>query len=76
VQDADLSVPGDVAIVGFDDVDIASLLSPSLTTIRQDKAGIGAAAAAALVAMIEEPAATPPVVMLPVELVVRESTGG
>jgi LacI family transcriptional regulator len=75
VQEAGMRVPDDVAIVGFDDVQIAPLVQPPLTTIRQDKAGIGSAAAVALVRMIEEPAAAPPVVTVPVELVVRASCG-
>ena len=76
VQPAGLSVPGDVAIVGFDDIRVAELLSPPLTTIRQDMVGIGLAAGRALVEQIENPEATPPVLTLPVELVVRASCGG
>jgi LacI family transcriptional regulator len=74
VQEAGLRVPEDIAVVGFDDVQIAPLVSPALTTIRQDKAAIGQAAAAALVTMIEDPEAVPPVVTVPVELVVRASS--
>ena len=46
IQAAGLSVPGDVAVVGFDDIRLAELLSPPLTTIRQDMVGIGLAAGA------------------------------
>jgi DNA-binding LacI/PurR family transcriptional regulator len=42
VQDAGLNVPGDVAIIGFDDIAAASLTSPPLTTIRQDTVTAGA----------------------------------
>ena len=72
---AGLSVPGDVAVVGFDDIRLAELVVPSLTTVRQDMVGIGNAAARALVEQIEDSDATPPVLTLPVELVVRESCG-
>ena len=68
-----LSVPGDVAVVGFDDAPLAEHADPPLTTVRQDKLGIGAAAATALVGMIESEAAPPPALVLPVELVVRRS---
>ena len=70
-----LSVPGDLAVVGFDDAPLAAHADPPLTTVRQDKFGIGAAAATALVGMIESEAAPPPALVLPVELVVRRSCG-
>jgi LacI family transcriptional regulator len=76
VQAAGLRVPDDVAVVGFDDIQIAPLIDPPLTTIRQDKLGLGLAAARALVEQIENPEITPPVLTLPVELVVRASCGG
>jgi LacI family transcriptional regulator, galactose operon repressor len=75
LQSRGLSVPGDVAIVGFDDIQVAELLAPALTTVRQDMVGIGLAAGRALVEQIENPDATPPVLTLPVELVVRASCG-
>jgi LacI family transcriptional regulator len=75
VQAADLQVPQDVAVVGFDDIQIAPFLSPALTTIRQDKIGLGVAAARALIEQIDNPEVTPPVLTLPVELVVRASCG-
>jgi LacI family transcriptional regulator len=71
-----LAVPRDVAVVGFDDVQVAPLLQPPLTTIRQDKEALGGAAGASLIRMIEDPNIEPPVITIPVELVVRESTSG
>jgi LacI family transcriptional regulator len=68
-------VPGDVAIVGFDDIAIAPLLTPPLTTVRQDKVGLGLAAARAIAEQIDNPEVTPPALTLPVELVVRASCG-
>jgi LacI family transcriptional regulator len=75
VQAAGLTVPESVAVVGFDDIRLAELLSPPLTTIRQDMVGIGLAAGRALVEQIENPDETPPVLTLPVELVIRASCG-
>jgi LacI family transcriptional regulator len=75
IVDRGLRVPDDIAIVGFDDIQIAPLLQPSLTTIRQDKRGLGATAARTLLRMIADPELEPPVITLPVELVVRESSG-
>ena len=76
VQDAGLRCPEDIAIIGFDDIQLAEYVSPPLTTIRQDKRGLGEAAARSLVQMMEDPQASPPVLVLPVELVVRASCGG
>lgn len=41
IQKADLSVPEDIAVAGFDDLDVASLYNPPLTTIHQPKEDIG-----------------------------------
>ena len=65
VEAAGLRCPGDVAIVGFDDIQLAENLTPPLTTIRQDKRGVGAAAARSLVQMIDDPQASPPVLHAP-----------
>ena len=75
IQQAKLTVPADIAVVGFDDIQLAALMQPALTTIRQDKLGLGTAAAEALLRMIEKDGAPPPGLTLPVELVVRDSTG-
>jgi LacI family transcriptional regulator len=74
VEESGLSVPADISIVGFDDIQLARLLQPALTTIKQDKTGLGIAAAEAVIRMIEGDGAAPPVVTLPIELVERAST--
>ena len=68
-----LEVPGDVSVVGFDDVPEAPFLSPPLTTVRQDFHDLGARAFALLSAALrgDVPPATGTVVP---ELVVRRST--
>ncbi|WP_200938643.1 LacI family DNA-binding transcriptional regulator [Cellulomonas sp. Root137] len=72
-------VPTDVSVLGFDDADIARYVSPCLSTIRQDTAGKGRAAAELLLQLIEgaDLRASRPdgTVHIGVELVVRESTG-
>jgi LacI family transcriptional regulator len=69
-------VPDDVAIVGFDDIPLATLTQPPLSTVRQDAIGLGVAAARALMNLLGEASATQTKILLPVELVVRETCGG
>jgi LacI family transcriptional regulator len=73
-DDAGRSVPAHVSIVGFDDIQLADHVHPPLTTLRQDKAGLGAEAGRALLALIGGKGDEPAVKTLPVELVVRGST--
>lgn len=76
IKDAGKNVPEDIAIVGFDDAPFAAAFEPAITTIRQDKVGLGRAAGEQVMALIDDPKVTPPKLMLPVELVVRESSAG
>ncbi|SDY68392.1 LacI family DNA-binding transcriptional regulator [Herbiconiux ginsengi] len=67
-----LSVPGDVAVVGYDDDTFASTLTPPLTTIHQPSADLGATMADLLVRLIaggEVPRST----LIPTRLIVRGS---
>ena len=68
-----LKVPQQVAIIGFDDAVIASLLYPRLTSIRQPAYPMGVAAAELALRLIGGQGAEP--VMFTPELVRRESTG-
>ena len=71
-----LEIPGDVSIVGFDDMEFASLLMPPITTVRQSAAELGRTGVALLVAMLTGQATSAPTVRrLPVELIQRASVG-
>jgi LacI family transcriptional regulator len=74
VAERGLSVPRDVSIVGFDDIQLAGHVQPPLTTLRQAKAQLGAEAGRALTRLIAAGAAEKEAMTLPVELIVREST--
>jgi DNA-binding LacI/PurR family transcriptional regulator len=68
-----LAIPADLSVVGFDDLDLARVLDPPLTTVAADAEGLGAAAFRALFAVMSGADAEPERV-LPVSLVLREST--
>jgi DNA-binding LacI/PurR family transcriptional regulator len=73
VRALDLKVPADVSVVGFDDIPEAARSQPPLTTVRQPHVDKGALAGDRLFALLDGSPA--PDTLLPVELVVRESTG-
>lgn len=69
-------VPEDVSVIGFDDATpIAEMCTPPLTTIRQPSLEMGHQAARLLFELIEDQIAATQPVVLPTELVVRNSTG-
>ena len=71
---AGLRVPDDVLLAAFDDVQIASILTPPLTTVRQPCREIGATLFNRLMARIARPDMLPAEILLPSPLVLREST--
>jgi LacI family transcriptional regulator len=76
LKEAGQSVPGDVSVVGFDDILSAAYYTPSLTTVRQPLFEMGKRGARILLDRIanrDEP--YPSEIIMDPELVVRESTG-
>jgi DNA-binding LacI/PurR family transcriptional regulator len=71
-----LQVPQDVAVTGFDDIDVAGFLAPPLTTVRQPRRQMGAEAMKVLLALIngEMDPALPQQKIMQGELIVRAST--
>jgi DNA-binding LacI/PurR family transcriptional regulator len=69
-----LQVPGDVSVVGFDDIQSAAFHNPSLTTIRQPLHQMGTTAARILLQRIRGQATFPDFVPIHPELIIREST--
>jgi LacI family transcriptional regulator len=74
IRDHGLRVPEDVAVVGFDDISLAAYVTPPLTTVRQPAFDLGYRAARAVLGALQEPVA-PQRVVLPTQLVVRQSCG-
>ena len=74
LQEAGLKIPDDMAIVGFDDIELASYTIPALTTVRQPKYEMGAIAARMLLEHMQQDDLIPKRQILETELVVRSST--
>jgi LacI family transcriptional regulator len=73
-QQAGLDVPGDLSVIGFDDVPEAAAATPPLSTVRQPIQAMGAAAVRMLVALLDGEAPDSTHVRLPTTLVPRGST--
>jgi LacI family repressor for deo operon, udp, cdd, tsx, nupC, and nupG len=75
VRDAGIRTPEDVSVVGFDDIDYASVIDPPLTTMRQPRAELGRLAAADLLVRMraDSPDIPPARGRLRCELVERDS---
>jgi LacI family transcriptional regulator, repressor for deo operon, udp, cdd, tsx, nupC, and nupG len=72
-----LSVPGEVDVAGFDDIEASRFSIPTLTTVAPDKRGIARAAVRLLMDRIDAAGDPPPTEHLAAHrLIVRESTGG
>ncbi len=69
-----LTIPGDLSVAGIDDLDMSAHVSPSLTTVHVPTAQIGVEAARKMVAILNEQSLDP-TLTLPVDLIVRRSTG-
>jgi LacI family transcriptional regulator len=75
IQEANLRIPDDIAIIGFDDIPLASKMNPPLATVRQDIRAMGAMAVETLIDIIAHPGEETRHVLINTELVVRESCG-
>jgi LacI family transcriptional regulator len=69
-----LRVPQDVMLTGFADLSIASLMTPTLTTVHQNREEMARAAFERLIARIKNPDLPPCDIFLPSQLIVRDST--
>lgn len=70
VKELGYRVPSDLSIVGYDDVDFASALSPGLTTVRQPSYELGVQAAHSLINGVYDE-----MTLTEVKLIIRSSTG-
>ncbi|GAA1983907.1 LacI family DNA-binding transcriptional regulator [Catenulispora subtropica] len=75
LADAGLRAPRDVAVVGFDDIEAASLVRPTLTTVAQDRLALGAGAVQALLSALDDGGTVQAPLQVATRLVVRGSCG-
>jgi LacI family transcriptional regulator len=75
LRELDVRVPDDVAVVGFDGIDLGRHIQPALTTVRQPMQPIGAAAVTLLEHRLRTPDRPPNDLRLPTQLQVHTSCG-
>lgn len=73
LREAGIRVPGDVSVVGFDDLPVAAVVAPPLTTVRVERQAIGAAATRRLFERAADPTLVPVRVALACRLIERGS---
>ncbi|GHV53376.1 DNA-binding transcriptional regulator CytR [Spirochaetia bacterium] len=69
-----LNVPRDIMVVGFDNIEIASMLNPTITTVNQPRYQLGFSSCNLLIELINNPKSNVRNIVLETELIVREST--
>jgi LacI family transcriptional regulator len=73
VRHADLEIPKDISVIGFDDIPQASTTYPKLTTVREPLNELGQTAVKVLLKQIKEPGIKPKQVTLETKLIIRDS---
>lgn len=73
IEDAGLSIPEDIAVIGFDGTELAEMVSPQLTTIEQPSRVMGRQAVTLLLNKIDNPGAAQERLMMDWRFVVRTS---
>jgi len=74
IQEAGLRVPGDISVVGLDDIEVAAYQNPPLTTVRQSFVELATLAVRLLLALIEKDQPAETQLVIEPELIERQST--
>lgn len=75
LHSANIRIPEDIAILGYDDIRVSEFLHPPLTTVRAPEIALGETAANTLLQLIHEETSVAQIQLLPTELVIRQSCG-
>ncbi len=73
IKDKGMNIPEEISIVGFDDSEFAAYVSPPLTTVRVDNKAMVGKAVKSLMEKIDRNNVEPKEIIVPTELIVRES---
>ena len=73
LQELKVSIPGQLSIIGFDDISAAKYIYPSLTTIRQDISEKGRLSARAILSELDDGNAATETIVIEPKIVVRDS---
>src|SRR5690606_31370558 len=75
IQEKGLTVPNDISIISFDDLEMSPFINPPLTTVRVHKEDLGRISVKFLSQRIKDEITLPLTTYLPTELIVRKSCG-
>ena len=70
-----MSVPRDLAVVGFDDIEASHYFRPTLTTFRPPLREVGEKAVDLLIGILQNPRRTPEQIPMTAKLIIRDSSG-
>ncbi len=76
LREANLQVPGDIALIGFEDLPLAQQTDPPLTTVSQPMGAIGKHLVGMLLDIMEHGADPPRRLIFPQELIIRQLVRG
>jgi LacI family transcriptional regulator len=75
LREANLNIPEDVAVIGFDDIPASARTEPPLTTIHQSASSMGMMAVETLIDIIDHPGSETRRIIIATEFVIRSSCG-
>jgi DNA-binding LacI/PurR family transcriptional regulator len=73
LKEYEINIPDDIAVMGFDNIEIGEFYRPSLTTVKQSMSEIGKYSFETLLSLINDPQKSPIRIMVKTQLVIRDS---
>jgi DNA-binding LacI/PurR family transcriptional regulator len=75
IRDLGLSIPGDISVIGFDNIDVAKEIAPTLSSIHVHKSWLGILGVRSLIDRILNPEQPRVITIVTTQLIVRDSVG-